>query len=327
MASTERQIAQRLNRPNRDIASTLGTRWCFTINNFSEHELQELRTHADKIRMGIHPVMKFIVFEQEKGDETETPHLQGYFKLTGQKQRRWIMAHLEGFQRAHLEVAKGTDQQNIDYCTKDNNNVVMEGDYRQPGKGTSSKVWDDIRDMIKEGATASEIRDAYPCQYMARMSGITQWICEVYNDLHQDPWDGNLKDKNIWIWGPAGTGKSRWARTLAGQKFNKNLNKWWDGYAQQQVVILEDLDPNRCTALTQHIKIWADRYPFQAEVKGGTRPVYPDYHLVVTSNYSPEQCFPNTEDLDAITRRFHVVHFGQNPGQWEPEWPPQQQDQ
>jgi hypothetical protein len=41
------------------------------------------------------------------------------------------------------------------------------------------------------------------------------------------PWDGELHHKNVWIWGIAGIGKSRWAMQQAPlyETMKKNCNK------------------------------------------------------------------------------------------------------
>jgi hypothetical protein len=61
--------------------------------------------------------------------------------------------------------------------------------------------------------------------------------------------------------------------------------------------------------LSHHLKIWSDKYSFTAEIKGGH--VFPVYHtFVITSNYLPENIWPNSVNLDqqtlvkAIRRRF-----------------------
>jgi len=63
--------------------------------------------------------------------------------------------------------------------------------------------------------------------------------------------------------------------------------------------------------LVQHLKIWADRYPFTAEVKGSHHAIMPNFQLVITSNYSIDECFKNEKDREAIKRRIteHIM-FG-----------------
>lgn len=304
-------------------ANQMATRWCFTLNNPTEAEEHALIANIGHFDREGKPdeqnPFNYIIFEKEHtAPGSGTPHLQGFFKLKQQKQLKWIRRHIPGLERAHLEVARGTDEQNRIYCTKEGIWVQEGGIYRKTKNAKG--VWDDIRDLIEGGATAAEIRREYPAQFMSRMAGITQWILEIQAQIDSRPVDGDLKEKNIWVWGPPGTGKSRWAHGLPGAKYMKLANKWWDGYNGQPVVIMEDLDPTRCQALAQHLKIWADRYPFTAEVKGGHRPIRPEFNLVVTSNYHPDSCFQHPEDAAAIRRRFTICQVAMEGA--VPSWPP-----
>lgn len=117
----------------------------------------------------------------------------------------------------------------------------------------------------------------------------------------------------IWIYGKPGSGKSRYIRdNFPKGTYFKAQNKWWDGFNGQSVVLIDDFDMGGA-CIGHYLKIWADRYSFVAEVKGGTiMPVYEKFFI--TSNYLPrdiwcagEPCKWDSQMTAAIERRFKVV--------------------
>lgn len=276
--------------------------WCWTLNNYTAEE------HAKLIQAGqtLEQLnIRYLVFGRERGAQG-TPHLQGYIILHTAVRWSTLNNRLQiepG--RIHWERTMGTPHQASEYCKKD-------GDFSEFGQlpaPDNTNQYTMIAHKIAQGATTQQIREEFPGTWLRFHTAIDRWINEG-RQQRLESYDGNLQDKNLWLWGPPGTGKSRHARTLAERCYNKPVNKWWDGYANEPVVIIEDLDPDRARMLINHLKIWLDRYIFTAEIKNGALTLSPkDMRLVITSNYSPEECFTEP-DLTAIRRRLHVHHFG-----------------
>lgn len=87
----------------------------------------------------------------------------------------------------------------------------------------------------------------------------------------------------------------------------KPQNKWWDGYTGQKYVLLDDFD-KQGACLGHYLKIWADRYACTGETKGGTIPLKFE-KFIITSNYTPDQLWEDTEMRAAIERRFTKEQF------------------
>jgi len=81
--------------------------YSFTINNDTYDDLYVLLLLD----------FKYLIIGFEKGDNG-TPHIQGYIQFYS---ARYFNSIKPAFPRAHLEISRGTSQQNIDYCMKDNN--------------------------------------------------------------------------------------------------------------------------------------------------------------------------------------------------------------
>jgi hypothetical protein len=256
---------------------------------------------------------------QEVGGETGLIHLQGYLYYP-KKRLGWQMRRVWSA-RAHWEGAKGSPRQNYKYCAKQENILAI--------KGFEDEEEKKAKKIQKEGAwaqiladamhmTADEFMEAHPREWIIRRSAIERIILEANTKkFKRRIWGGKLTYKNIWLWGPPGIGKSRWANEVetGGEVYKKNYNKWFCGFDVREVtkVLIEDW-PARPAGdmLNQHLKVWGDRYCFIGETKGSAMLIAPGkFFLVITSNYHPKDCFTREEDCNAIMRRFSVIHMTQ----------------
>lgn len=127
-------------------------RWCFTLNNYDEAELVSLRSSLSAPENKI----RYAVWGKEVGAEG-TPHIQGYFS-SGKTYRLKGAKKLVG-DRAHLEAAKGSEEDNYKYCTKDGDFEEV-GTRKSPGKRTDLEAFmDSVRDGVLD---AKELRQQHP---------------------------------------------------------------------------------------------------------------------------------------------------------------------
>lgn len=90
--------------------------WCFTLNNYSDEEYEILK--YDLTNKSI----KFVI-GKEIGEQG-TPHLQGYCYF---KNKHSFQQMKKINDRCHWEVAKGSPEANLSYCTKSDESAVQNG--------------------------------------------------------------------------------------------------------------------------------------------------------------------------------------------------------
>lgn len=270
--------------------------WVFTLNNYNDEDERHIQNT-------IGTLARYVVYGREIAPETGTPHLQGYIYFTNQRQRKSVARLLP---RARLDVANGTPLQNKQYCTKDGNfyefgTIPMEkSDAQRKGGAGNAQRYSNAIELAKRGDMAG-ICESDPKMFLLHGPRL-----ESLYAPETRPLEGVLLHE--WWVGPSGSGKSKLLWELYPKHFAKGLNKWWDGYKHEPVVAIEEWAPkNDCTASA--LKKWADRYPFPGEIKGGCLQHLRPKKIIVLSNYTPQQCFLNSEDLEPILRRFTVIHF------------------
>jgi hypothetical protein len=288
--------------------------WVFTINHPEEADITKITAIPNE-----NPEIVQIHVGREIGSKTGTEHLQGFLKTKNPTTRKHISKIIGG--RAWIETrARGSsDEAAKRYALKDDDIIISwperyEEIIPDPSKRERTKQEQEVKafiDRCKKATDAESVLDEFPVVGLRNLHFMTTQVAK--NQLQKlRIWGGKLPQKNTWLWGAPGLGKTRWAFNISGQSkvFTKSLSKWWDGYHPEthEIVLIDEFSPE-IKGLTSLLKIWADRYPTTQQVKNGTIALCPGcYHLIVTSNYSIHQCFP-TDESGAIARRFNEVNL------------------
>lgn len=236
------------------MANATVRRFCFTLNNWTEEDWL-------KVKNFIESKCKYGIVGKEQCPTTNRPHLQGFCNLSKPMRFSAIKKHLNN--TIHIEKANGSDEQNQTYCSKS-------GDFFEQGEPFKQGARSDLAILasnVQKGETnLKKIAELHPTCYIRYHRGIKELINILHPIIPRD-----FKTWVYYYWGPPGTGKSRRALEEA-QQINKDSiyykprGLWWDGYKQQENVIVDDF--YGWIKYDELLKI-TDRYPYKVQVKGG----------------------------------------------------------
>lgn len=267
--------------------------WAFTSYGLEPQEV------VSRIRES--GIASYVVAGSEVCPSTGRKHSQCYLQTKTSCRRAKLSKILT---TAHFEPARGSPEQNRAYCIKDGK-FLEDGAMRSMKRGgaeTQATNWAELVTWSKAGRL-EEIADKYPNLFLARYHTIRAIWKDYQPPCTDSPWT-----RGVWIQGPSGCGKSSLARRIYPRFYAKMANKWFDGYQGEPYVILDDVGPDQAKTLTYHLKIWCDRYAFVAEIKNGSRMIAP-MGFVITSQYSIEYLWSDTETRDALRRRCTVIEL------------------
>lgn len=142
-------------------------RVCFTVNNYELSDVDFIAKYSEK------DYCLFIACGQEIG-ENGTPHLQGFVHIDRDPQKcgiKFWKEELKFSNAAHFENARGTDDQNREYCTKEGPYFIS-GEPQGP-QCTWAKIVQDCKILGFD-----EIVTKYPEQAIKHASNIRSIIDE-----------------------------------------------------------------------------------------------------------------------------------------------------
>lgn len=291
-------------------------RWCFTLNNPLDIECPKRWPQAN---------IKYCLFQLEKGELEETPHIQGYVEFRNSVR---LAAVKRLSSRAHWEVARGTRLQALQYCLKEETRLERPCWFNGTLWINCSIELPDCLSSLIEKETLSASKSTGESATKLRLSAIRERL------LEEDCSTEDIADSDFDLWvrhyraferyvclktkprnhavevhvvqGPTGTGKSRWALETFPNAYWKQRSNWWCGYSNHKTIIIDEFYGWLPFDLLLRI---CDRYPLLLETKGGQVQMVANT-IVITSNSMPGNWYKSVAYFPSFIRRvtkWHVI--------------------
>ena len=260
--------------------------YCFTLNNYTETEVEQLKAIG----------CSYILLGREVGEQG-TPHIQGYVEFENSK-RLTTLKKINP--RIHWEPRKGTQEQAIEYCKKDN----RWEEYGKKKEQGQRKDLDAIKDDILKGKKVDELAIENP--EIVHQYGRT---LDRIEDIALRKQFRTEMTQGVWLWGETAVGKSH----IAFDGYNPethylwaNDGKWWDGYRGQEIVIMNDF---RGEIAYNELLQLIDKWPYKVPRRGREPMPFVSKKVIITSSLPPEKIYKSKgeDKLEQLLRRLTVT--------------------
>lgn len=266
-----------------------GPRWCFTVNNPGAWRPTFNPEH-----------MHYMCYEIEHG-ESGTEHVQGYVRFKNRK----ALSTAKGLlcQEAHLEIARGNEQHNHDYCNKENG--IQEFGTYDASAGSHQGSRTDLStalEQLKAGTPKQRVFLEHPellVKYPSGMEKAAETLLGaplLRRDLH-----------NTVLWGPTGTGKSHRAHVLNPEAYFTVAapRGTFDFYSGETTVVLDEFDPLQIDI--QQLLTWMDVWKVQLQCRYSNKWARWT-HLIICTNLDPSLWYVSAsqELRQALQRRLQA---------------------
>jgi len=260
------------------------THWCFTV-----HHHTAIPYEVDVV--GLHGI-QYIVFQEEL-PPSNALHIQGYIqferKVRG-TQVTGLIADLfepaEGM--PHTEPARGSDEENEAYCTKEETRIPDGGGpyrygQRVPHAGKKGGRSDllAVQRKLDAGASLKTIAKEHFSDYARYERGFRN-----YKRLMTEP--RNARPEIFVHIGPSGCGKTRHVRESFPGAYWHPGGQWWDDYDGEAVVVFDEFYGHKLS-FSQLLNV-LDWGQLRVQTKGSSAQLAATT-FVFTSNQDPQDWY------------------------------------
>lgn len=279
------------------------------------------------------PIKRYLIAQENHDDPENAPtdtrlHLHVYLEM--EEKHRTRDCRFADFLQYHgkyesVKILKDW----VTYCTKEDLTPLANWDFKsflagKPAKPNKRAILGE--QLINNRLSLEELIPTNP-ELIFGYKKLKLDINEYLNDI---AFPTIRSIKAYWYYGPTRLGKSWKALVdtgvctvvpgangqfdLSGDLktiyFKNSQNKWFDGYADQKIVFIDELpiEANKWNA--NYIKQWTDRIPHQCEIKNAK--VWARWERVyVTCQHSIREYYADLPqpDVEAILARFQQIHI------------------
>lgn len=296
-------------------------RYCFTINSTQTQGFAPLQafdgwdlSHLTQvITKGLEDhKIQYTILAQETGGQGRQ-HIQGYVEFCNAR----VLSGVKTFfvcNWMHVEVARGTAEQNICYCKKLDCGDVPANDPQRvheygtpsPGQGARSDFKAQLSGIMSGTQTVIQFAREYPsvfCRYRRGIEALRQFAIR----------DSIPQTRTVTVevhWGLTGSGKSWYCTHYSPPEdtyrlFSKGKSGlWFDHYEGQKTLIIDEYQPGDMTMaqLLSILDVYKQQYPVKTSSCWGAWS-----RVFITSNWEPDAWFPMAPNNAALLRRINLI--------------------
>lgn len=203
--------------------------------------------------------LAFVFWGEEVAPNSGNTHWQGFLQLPDGVRKNIVQLkrYLE-VDRVYFAMMRGTYAQNEAYCSKDGE-CHQFGEWRQNGRPVTYAEY--FAWITESQPTLEEAIEKNPVLYSRYRNGVRDLI-----GVQQKKRAKADRPTTVMVFsGPTGTGKTREAMRWAGYKINGSGLKWWDGYANEDCILIDDYNND---LKVNDLLTLLDRYPQRLPIKG-----------------------------------------------------------